>query len=99
VKWVPAPSDAEEMLKLHLARRRLNGAKADDLVFVPPPGGRRRKLSWSGYRKERVEAEWKRASTAVGVTMSWYQATRHTVDFPFDALSSLAVRSRLDVVW
>ena len=78
VKWIPAPSDAEEMLKLHLARRRLNGAKADDLVFMPPPGGRRRKLSWAGYRKESVEAEWDRASAAVGVTMSWYQATRHT---------------------
>jgi len=42
VRWekkVPAPADSEEVLKLHLARRRLNGAKAGDLVVAPlkPP--------------------------------------------------------------
>ena len=45
MKCVPAPADAEELLKLHLKRRRLKGAKAEDLVFpfVPAkPQNRRR---------------------------------------------------------
>jgi integrase len=63
VKWVPAPLDALDVLKLHLARRKLQGAKAEDLVFpfVPAkPQNRRRTSSWTGYRKEHVERQRRR---------------------------------------
>jgi integrase len=79
VKWVPAPIDAEEVLKLHLKRRKLQRATADDLVFVPAtPPRRPRKSNWVGFRKEYVHEVWDNARKAVGVSMTWYQATRHT---------------------
>ncbi len=80
-KWVPAPADASEVLHLHLARRRLHGAKADDLVFPfapAKPQNRRRTSGWTGYRKEYVEACWDDAAKACGVGLSWYAATRHS---------------------
>jgi integrase len=81
VKFVPAPIDAPDVLKLHLARRKLQGAKAEDLVF--PFAGTassraRRKSTWGGYRKEHVEACWGDAAEACGVSLTWYEATRHT---------------------
>ncbi len=79
VKWVPAPVDAEEVLKLHLKRRRLRGAKADDLVFMPTRAPRRRRISaWAGYRREHVRDVWEQARLTVGTSMTWYQATRHS---------------------
>ena len=79
VKWVPAPVDAERMLKMHLRRRKLQGTRAEDLVFVPPKPPRRRRTSdWTGYLKEHVHDTWEKARKAVGVSMTWYQATRHT---------------------
>jgi integrase len=79
VKWVPAPIDAEEVLKLHLKRRKLRRAKGEDLVFIPAkPPRRPRKSSWAGFRKEHVHEIWDAARKAVGVSMTWYQATRHT---------------------
>jgi len=33
VKWVPAPHDAEARVKLQVARRKLQGAIGDDLLF------------------------------------------------------------------
>jgi integrase len=81
VKWVPAPLDAGSVLKLHLARRKLNGAQPEDLVFpfVPTkPQNRRRTSNWPGYRKEFLESSWDTATKAVGVSVTWYQATRHS---------------------
>ena len=81
VKWVPAPIDAGEVLRLHLKRRKLRGGKAGDLVFpyVPKkPQNRRRTSDWTGYRKEFVEAQWEDASKKCGVGLTWYQATRHS---------------------
>jgi integrase len=79
LKWVPAPTDAERMLKVHLRRRKLAGAKPDDLVFVPPKPSRRKRVSgWAGFRKEHVHDTWEKARQLVGLSLTWYQATRHT---------------------
>jgi integrase len=105
VKWVPSPIDAEEVLKLHLKRRKLNGAKAEDLVFIPAKAPRRpRKSSWPGFRKEHVHEVWDSARKAVGVSMTWYQATRHTAvsralkaGVPLDEVSAAVGHSSPDV--
>ena len=86
VKWVPAPTDAEKVLKLHLKRRHLLGAKAEDLVFpfLPAkPQNRRRTSDWTGYRKEYIEQCWEEATRGKdrrvnGVDLTWYEATRHS---------------------
>jgi integrase len=81
VKWVPTPHDAEARVKLQVARRKLQGAIGDDLLFpfMPAkPQNRRRTSGWTGYRKEYVEEMWDEAVKAVGISMTWYQATRHS---------------------
>jgi integrase len=81
VKWVPAPVDAEQVLRLHLKRLKLKGAKPDALVFPYVPAkrqNRRRTSDWNGYRKEYVEALWEAAAEKHGVNLTWYQATRHS---------------------
>ena len=79
IKWVPAPADAEDFLGVWLKRRKLQGAGPEDLVFPAPlfkPNPR--KLAWLGYRKEHIKAEWNKAAKACGVSLTWYQATRHS---------------------
>jgi integrase len=81
VKWVPAPIDAGSVLKPHLARRRLARAQPEDLVFPftpAKPQNRRRTSTWTGYRKELLEAYWEAATLAHGLELTWYQATRHS---------------------
>jgi integrase len=86
VKWVPAPADAEQVLKLHLNRRLLKGAKAEDLVFpfIPAkPQNRRRTSDWTGYRKEYLGQCWEKATRGKdrpvnGVEITWFEATRHS---------------------
>jgi integrase len=86
VKWVPAPSDAEQVLGSHLNRRRADGARADSLVFpfVPAkPQNRRRTSEWTGYRKEYLEHCWEKATRSKerpvkGIELTWYEATRHS---------------------
>jgi integrase len=86
VKWVPAPADAEKVLKIHLKRRRVQGAKGEDLVFpyIPKqPQNRRRTSDWTGYRKEYLEQCWEQATRGKdrrvkGVELTWYEATRHS---------------------
>jgi integrase len=105
VKWVPAPTDAERMLKVHLRRRKLAGAKAGDLVFVPPKPPRRKRVSgWAGYRKEHVHDTWEKARQLVGLSLTWYQATRHTAvsralkaGVPLDEVSAAVGHSSPDV--
>jgi integrase len=82
LKWVPAPLDAEEVLKLHLKRRKLQGAKPNDLVFLftpDKPQNRRRTSEWRGYRKEYLGQCWERAAKACKVKgLTFYEATRHS---------------------
>ena len=72
VKWVPAAVDAEDMLGSAVATRRGQGAGPEDLVFPCPTRGGR------PYRKELIESRWADAAKAVGVSLTWYQATRHS---------------------
>ena len=91
MKWVPAPSDSDDFLGLWLKRRKLQGAKPEDLVFPAPPAPNSiRKRDWHGYRKEFIEDCWAAAKDAHNkkcekehhedrkVDMTWYQATRHS---------------------
>jgi integrase len=82
LKWVPAPLDAEDVLRLHLKRRQLQGAKANDLVFLftpDKPQNRRRTSEWRGYRKEYLAQCWDRAAKACKVKgLTFYEATRHS---------------------
>ena len=69
------------VLKLHMAQRKLAGAKGEDLLFPfqpPKPQNRRRTSTWTGYRKEHIEWCWERAAKEIGVDLTWYQATRHS---------------------
>ena len=85
VKTVPAPVDAAEAFKMHVARRKLQGAKPDDLVFVPTKMLSRRS-GWAGIRRETVKYAWWRACKAVGLVgddgktpvLTFYGATRKT---------------------
>jgi len=70
VKWVPAPDDATDALGGWLARRRAEGAGPEDLVFVAPQGGT--------YGRVFIGRAWREAARAVGVTLTWYQGTRHS---------------------
>ena len=79
MKWVPAPADAREFFGIWLKRRKLNGAKAEDLVFPAPPSPNgKRRSEWAGYRKEHLEDCWDEAAKACKVALTWYQATRHS---------------------
>lgn len=71
VKFVPAAPDAAELLAPWLEQRRAAGAGPEDLVFVKPDGRLIRK-DWIAYR-------WRRAARAVGVSMTWDDATRKQV--------------------
>jgi integrase len=79
MKWTPAPADASRMLGMWLRRRKLQGAKAEDLVFPAPssPNSKRRG-TWTGYRKEHIEDSWDEAAKECKVSLTWYQATRHS---------------------
>jgi integrase len=90
VKWVPAGIDAEDVLGPWLRERTENGAREDDLVFpfaAVKPQNRRRKLNWTGYRKEHIEDCWDAAKAKVNTDartdpvlaeMTFYEATRHS---------------------
>lgn len=86
IKKIPAPIDAAEALKMHLARRRLQGAGADDLVFLPVKKATRKRLNdWTGFRRENIRDLWWEACRKVGLVdgegkpiATWYGATRTT---------------------
>jgi integrase len=71
-KWVPAPEETRSILDPILVRRREQGAGPEDFVFACPT------RDGSYYRKELIEAVWERTSRQLGVSMTWYQATRHS---------------------
>lgn len=72
MKWVPAAEDAAALLGPWVARRRADGAGPEDYVF--PCANR----DGSYYRKEYIEGRWERVAKALGLSLTWYQATRHS---------------------
>ncbi len=70
VKWTPAPVDAVEVLGPWIARRRAEGATGEAFLFVREHGRH--------FRKEHVEYRWELAAEALGLSLTWYQATRHS---------------------
>jgi len=90
VKWVPAPDDFKDHLGAWLNRRKIAGAKEDDLVFpyVPPHRPtRKRSTSWTGYTRAFLRDAWQQARTKVLAensdidipeSIGWYEATRHS---------------------
>ncbi|HTA20408.1 MAG TPA: site-specific integrase, partial [Polyangia bacterium] len=71
VKWTPAPVDARAVLGSWLDCRRAAGADGEAFVFVRDEHGRH-------FRKEHVEYRWERAAAALGLGLTFYQATRHS---------------------
>jgi len=72
MKWVPAAKDAAALLGPWLTRRRTGGAGPEDLVFPCPTRDGR------CYRKELIEARWEAVAKKLGLSMTFYQATRHS---------------------
>ena len=71
VKKAPAPVDVAEALKMHVARRRLQGAGPDDLLFVPTKTSKRpRANDWRGFKKENIRDLWWAACGQEGAS-SW----------------------------
>jgi integrase len=68
--WTPAPSDAAAVLGPWIAQRRAAGAAGEALLFEREHG--------RPFRKEHVEYRWELAAEALGLGLSWYQATRHS---------------------
>jgi integrase len=82
-KMVPAPDDWRDVIGLHLKRRKLQGAKAEDLVFTYGPQSKRRKgvwASWAGFHPHTLQAAWSEVRKAMGLpkALTWYHATRTT---------------------
>jgi integrase len=71
-KWAPAPDDAAALLGPWVARRRAEGAGPEDLVF-PRPGGEP-----GCCRATYVARRWDKAAAGRGLSLTWYQATRHS---------------------
>jgi integrase len=69
-KWTPAPSDAVAVLGPWIERRRAEGASGEAFLFEREHG--------RPFRKEHVEYRWELAAEALGLGLSWYQATRHS---------------------
>jgi integrase len=69
-KFVPAPADATAVLGSWLERRRAAGAGPEDFVFVKPDGYMIRK-DWIAYR-------WACVADALGLSLGWHEATRHS---------------------
>ena len=102
VKKAPAPVDVAEALKMHVARRRLQGGGPDDLLFVPTKTSKRpRANDWRGFKKENIrDLWWAACKTAKLVddedkpTVTWYGSTRTTqgtraakADVPIEQIS------------
>ncbi len=70
VKWTPAPADAAAVLGPWIERRRAEGASGEAFVFMREFGRH--------FRKEHVEYRWELVAEALGLNLTWYQATRHS---------------------
>jgi integrase len=81
VKWVPAPADARAFLGRWIAQRLAEGAGPEDLVFARdiPIRAKKARARPAGCRSEIVIARtWRATAKALGVDLTWYQATRHS---------------------
>jgi len=82
-KWAPAADDYDTVLGAWLARRRAEGAQPEDLMFPPPVRVTKKgrvlvKGSTPEARKQWVEDAWNAARKKLGLTLTFYQATRHS---------------------
>jgi integrase len=68
VKHVPAAGDAADVLGPWLSRRRVAGARPEDLVF-PGPDGR-------VMPRHLVAYQWRKVRAELGLAISWHKATR-----------------------
>jgi integrase len=71
-KFVPAPDDAKAWLVPWVEKRKEEGAAPEDLLFPCPTRKGR------PYRKELIEARWDELRKELGLTLTWYEATRHS---------------------
>jgi len=87
VKWSPAPVDVLDVLGLHVKRRKLQGAKEEDLVFpyIRPEKrrGRTRTSSWKdwpGWHPKEIRSMWRDVANQLGLpkVLTFYGASRHT---------------------
>jgi len=87
VKWSPSPVDAEDVLALHIKRRKLQGAKGDDPVFPyeRPVGQRGRSRvstwkGWGGYHPKQIRSTWRKVADDLGLPkdLTFYGASRHS---------------------
>ena len=112
MKKAPAPVDVAEALKMHVARRRLQGAGPDDLLFVPTKTSKRpRANDWRGFKKENIrDLWWAACKTAKLVddegkpTVTWYGSTRTTqgtraakADVPIEQISKSLGHSSTEI--
>ncbi len=79
VKWAPTSDEEIGYLKSHLERRRAQGAKAEDLVFVNARGSviadQRTSEVWATLTKAKDEGG---AGLSLPDGLDFYAATRHT---------------------
>ena len=73
-KYAPAPDDFDAVLSPWLVRRKAQGAGPHDLVFPRTEG----RCAGKAYDKGAVENAWDDAAETLGVSLTWYQATRHS---------------------
>jgi integrase len=87
VKWAPAPIDAADVLGLYVKRRKLQGARDDDVVFpyIRPEktNGRIRTSSWkqwAGWHPKMIRTVWRNVADdlALPKALTFYGASRHT---------------------
>ena len=79
VKWAPTSDDTIALLLSHVERRRVQGAKDEDLVFVSPRGNvigdQRTSEVWAKLTKPKTEGG---AGMTLPAGLDFYAATRHT---------------------
>lgn len=79
VKWAPTSDDQVSLMLAHAERRRAQGAKDEDLLFVSPRGlpvsSQRISDEWLRLSRPREEGV---AGLAVPDGLDLYAATRHT---------------------
>jgi site-specific recombinase XerC len=69
-KLAPVGGDAERLLRPWINRRLAEGAQPEDYLFNNPNGGH--------YLPVFVERTWRKAALPLKVTLTFYEATRHS---------------------
>jgi integrase len=87
VKWAPAPIDALDVLGLYLKRRKLQGAKDEDVVFPYSRPQKRAGMTrtsvwkeWAGWHPKMIRTVWRRVADGLGLAedLTFDGASRHT---------------------